>query len=214
MEKPEVIRILIADDHLVVREGLSALLNRRPDMKVVAEASDGVSAVELFCQHQPDVGLIDLRMPRMSGLEAILAIRQLAPDARLVVLTTFDGDEDIYRALRAGAKGYLLKDTSLEEMLECVRAVHAGKSCLPPKVAAKLANRMGSSDLSRRELEVLRLMVDGKSNKEIGDILHIAEGTVKVHVNHILDKLGVSGRTAASVAAVERGIIPPHLTIP
>ncbi len=209
MNEPEVIRILIADDHLVVREGLSALLNRRSDMRVVAEASDGIAAVELFCRRRPDVALIDLRMPRMSGVEAIVAIRQHTPEARLVVLTTFDGDEDIYRALRAGAKGYLLKDASLEEILECVRTVHAGKSCLPPKVAAKLANRMDSSDLSRRELEVLRLMVGGKSNKEIGDILYITEGTVKVHVNHILDKLGVSGRTAASVAAVERGIIPP-----
>ena len=207
MKDPAVIRILIADDHLVVREGLSALLNRQVDMKVVAEAGDGAAAVNLFFQHNPDVALIDLRMPKMSGVQAIQAIRQRAPDARLVVLTTFDADEDIYRALRAGAKGYLLKDVFPAEMMECIRAVHRGESYLPPKVAAKLAGRMGSADLSRREMEVLRLVVDGKSNKEIGDILSITEGTVKVHVNHILDKLGVSGRTAASVAAVERGII-------
>jgi len=201
------IRILIADDHLVVREGLSALLNRRRDMQVVAEASDGEMAVREFFAHRPDVALVDLRMPRMSGVEAIQMIRQRVPQARLVVLTTFDADEDIYRALRAGAKGYLLKDASLEEMLECIRTVHEGKSCLPSKVAAKLASRMSASDLSKREMEVLQLMVDGKSNKEIGEILYITEGTVKVHVNHILDKLGVTGRTAASVAAVERGII-------
>jgi len=207
VKDPAVIRILIADDHLVVREGLSALLNRQVDMKVVAEAGDGAAAVNLFFQHNPDVALIDLRMPKMSGVQAIQAIRQRAPDARLVVLTTFDADEDIYRALRAGAKGYLLKDVFPAEMMECIRAVHRGESYLPPKVAAKLAGRMGSADLSRREMEVLRLVVDGKSNKEIGDILSITEGTVKVHVNHILDKLGVSGRTAASVAAVERGII-------
>ncbi len=209
MKQARRIRVLIADDHQVVREGLAAMLNRQPDLEVIAAASDGASAVELFCRDLPDLALIDLRMPGLSGLDAIQAIRQRNPEARLVVLTTFEGDEEIYRALRAGARGYLLKDASLEELLDCIRAVHAGGSWLPPKVAAKLANRLTSSDLSRRELEVLNLMVGGKSNKEIGEILQITEGTVKVHVNHILDKLGVNGRTAASIAAVERGIVHP-----
>ncbi len=209
MKQARKIRILIADDHQVVREGLMAMLSRQPDLEVIAAVSNGASAVELFCRDLPDLALMDLRMPGLSGLDAIQAIRRRNPDARLVVLTTFEGDEDIYRALRAGARGYMLKESSLEELLNCIRAVHAGESWLPPKVAAKLANRMTSSDLSRRELEVLKLMVDGKGNSEIGEILQITEGTVKVHVNHILDKLGVSGRTAASVAAVERGIIHP-----
>jgi two-component system NarL family response regulator len=210
VKEPELIRILIADDHPVVREGLSALISRQPDMTVVGEASEGREAVEQFLRHRPDVALIDLRMPQMDGVEVILAIRERAPNARLVVLTTFDGDEGIYRALQAGAKAYLLKDTSSEKLLECIHAVHAGKSYLPPDVATKLARRVGSPDLSPRELEVLRLIVDGKSNKEIGDILHVAEGTVKVHVNHILNKLGVDGRTAASITALERGIVPPR----
>jgi two-component system NarL family response regulator len=210
VKESETIRILIADDHPVVREGLSALISRQPDMKVVAQASDGGEAVEQFFLHRPDVALIDLRMPRMGGADVILAIRQRAPEGRVIVLTTFDGDEDIYRALRAGAKGYLLKDASSEELLECIRTVHAGKTFIPPAMAAKLANRLGSADLSPRELEVLNLMVDGKSNKEIGVLLYISEGTVKVHVNHILEKLGVSGRTAASVAALERGIVRPR----
>lgn len=209
MNKPEAIRILIADDHPVVREGLSALINRRPDMEVVAEAGDGGEAVEQFFRHRPDVALIDLRMPRMGGVEVILAICQRAPDARVVVLTTYDDDEDIYQALRAGAKGYLLKEASCEQLLECIHAVHAGKTHIAPPLAAKLAERLSSTDLSPRELEVLRLMADGKSNKEIGVLLCIGEGTVKVHVNHILDKLGVSSRTAASVAALERGLIRP-----
>jgi two-component system NarL family response regulator len=210
VKEPELIRVLIADDHPVVREGLSALIKRQPDMTVVAEASEGREAIEQFLRHRPDVALIDLRMPQMDGVEVILAIRERAPNARLVVLTTFDGDEGIYRALHAGAKAYLLKDTSSERLLECIHTVHAGKSYLPPDVATKLARRVSSPDLSPRELEVLRLIVDGKSNKEIGDILHVAEGTVKVHVNHILNKLGVSGRTAASIAALERGIVPPR----
>jgi two-component system NarL family response regulator len=210
VKEPETIRILIADDHLVVREGLSALINRRPDMRVVAEASDGAEAVEKFFLHSPDVTLIDLRMPRMDGVEVMQAIRPRAPDARLIVLTTFDGDEDISRALHAGARGYLLKDASREELFECIRTVHAGKPYIPSATAAKLANHRGSPDLSPRELEVLDLMVDGRSNKEIGVILHISEGTVEVHVNHILEKLGVSGRTAASIAALKRGLVRPR----
>jgi DNA-binding NarL/FixJ family response regulator len=186
---------------------LSALINRRPDMKVVAEACDGREAVEQFFLHRPDVALIDLRMPEMDAVDVIAAVRHRTPDAHLIVLTTFDGDEDIYRALRAGAKAYLLKDVRREELLECIRTVHAGGCWIAPSVATKLAGRLSGSALSARELEVLRLLVDGKSNKEIGATLYISEGTVKVHVNHILEKLGVEGRTAASIEALKRGII-------
>lgn len=201
------IRVLIADDHPVVREGLAALINRRPDMEVVAEASNGREALEQFLQQLPDVALIDLRMPGMDGVEAIQAIRKQVPMAHIIVLTTYDGDEDIYQGLRAGAKAYLLKDVSREELLECIRAVHEGATRIPPPVAAKLATRVSAPDFTEREIEVLRLMVTGKSNKEIGAALNVTEGTVKVHVNHILTKLGVSGRTEATTLALKRGII-------
>jgi DNA-binding NarL/FixJ family response regulator len=179
-------------------------------MKVVAEAGDGAEAVEQFFRHRPDVVLMDLRMPQMDGLAAILAIRQRAPQARVVVLTAFADDEDVYGALRAGAKGYLLKEASCEELMECIRAVHAGKTHIAPAAAAKLAGRLSSSGLSPRELEVLHLMASGKTNKEISAHLNIVEGTVKVHVNHILDKLGATNRAAACVAALGRGLIPPR----
>ena len=207
MKVPETIRILIADDHPVVREGLSAMINRQPDMKVVAEAGEGSEAVEQFSQYRPDVALIDLRMRGMDGLHAILAISRRFPGARLVVLTTFDDNEDIYRALQGGAKGYVLKGAPREELLECIRTVSAGQSHIAPAVAAKLAERFSKPGLTDRELEVLGLVADGKSNQEIGSLLHIGEGTVKVHVNHILDKMGVNNRTAAGVAALERGLI-------
>ncbi len=207
MTVTETIRILIADDHPVVREGLSAMINRQPDMKVVAEAGEGSEAVEQFSQYRPDVALIDLRMRGMDGLHAILAINRRFPGARLVVLTTFDDNEDIYRALQGGAKGYLLKGAPREELLECIRTVSAGQSHIAPAVASKLAERFSKPGLTDRELEVLSLVADGKSNQEIGALLHIGEGTVKVHVNHILDKMGVNNRTAAGVSALERGLI-------
>ena len=210
MSAHETIRVLVADDHPVVREGLSALINRQPDMKVVAEAGDGGEAVEQFAQYRPDVALIDLRMREMDGLQTILTIRQRFPGARLVVLTTFDDNEDIYRALQGGAKGYVLKGAPRDELLECIRTVNAGKSHIAPEVAAKLAERLSQPGLSERELEVLRLVAEGRSNQEIGSLLHIGEGTVKVHVNHILDKMGVNNRTAAGVAALERGLIRPR----
>jgi two-component system NarL family response regulator len=207
MNAPKAIRVLIADDHPIVREGLAALINRAPDMKVIAEVGNGREALEQFLCCRPDITLVDLRMPEMDGVDAILAIREQAPEARVIVLTTYDGEEDIYRGLRAGAKAYLLKDARREELMECIRAVHAGRMWIPPSVAAKLASRVGDCDLTSRELEVLRLVVVGKSNKEIGVSLRISEGTVKIHVNHIFEKLKVSGRTEATTVALKRGIV-------
>lgn len=206
-DDPTPIRILIADDHPVVREGLAAMIEREPDMTVVAQAKTGREAVELFRRHRPDVTLMDLRMPEMEGVDAIVAIRAEFLLARIVVLTTYDGDEDIYRGLRAGAKAYLLKDAPAEDLLDTIRAVHRGKTRVPPEVAAKLAGRVSGSELTARELAVLKLIVDGKSNEEIGRALSITEGTVKFHVNHILGKLNVSDRTQAATAALKRGIV-------
>jgi len=201
------IRIMVVEDHHVVRQGLVALLNTVPDMRVVAEGADGKQAVELFRQHEPDVTLMDLRMPTMSGVDAVIEIRRNFPAARIIVLTTFDGDEDIYRALQAGARAYLLKGMFGDELMDAIRAVHAGKSRIPPAVAERLASRMGSPGLTARELDVLRLIVAGKSNKEIGEELHISEATVKTHINNILSKLGVTDRTQATTAALQRGIV-------
>jgi len=201
------IRILIADDHPVVREGLAAMIKRRTDMTVVAEANHGQEAVALFHQHQPDVVLMDLRMPEMDGVEAILTIREQTPEARVIVLTTYDTDEDIYRALRAGAKAYLLKDTPREELLDTIRAVSAGRTRVPSDVAAKLVERVSSEALTAREVDVLRLIVAGHSNREIAALLYISEGTVKTHVNHILMKLGVSDRMQAVTTALRRGLV-------
>ncbi|MBL8046091.1 MAG: response regulator transcription factor [Anaerolineales bacterium] len=199
--------ILISDDHAVVREGLAAMLSRRAEMQVVAEASNGVQAVELALKHKPDILLMDLRMPQMGGVEAIRAIRAEWPEARVIVLTTYDGDEDIFRALQAGAQGYLLKDTPREDLLDAIRTVHAGRKHIPPEVAAKLAERLTTEALTERERQVLQLIVAGQSNKEIGASLNISEGTVKVHVNSLLGKLGVSDRTQAVTEALRRGLV-------
>ena len=207
MKDSNPIRVLIADDHPVVREGLVALISRRPDMQLVGEASNGREAVEQFFVHHPDVTLLDQRMPDMDGVAALKAIRERCPDARIILLTTYDGSEDIYRGMRAGAKAYLLKDVSREELLECIRSVHEGKTEISPAVATRLANRVARKDLTSREMEVLRLMATGKSNKEIGAALNVSEGTVKVHVNHILQKLGVESRTEAATVALKRGIV-------
>lgn len=201
------IRILVVEDHNVVRQGLVALVKTVPDMAVVAEASDGKQAVELFRTHTPDVTIMDLRLPLMSGVEAITAIRQEHPAARIIVLTTFDGDEDIYRALQAGARGYLLKDMFGEELMDAIRTVHAGKTRIPPAVAQRLAERMGGPSLTGRELGVLKLIVAGNSNKEIGKELNISEATVKTHINSILSKLQVNDRTQAATTALQRGIV-------
>jgi DNA-binding NarL/FixJ family response regulator len=207
VNQSNIIRILVADDHPVVAQGLVALLECEADITVVGQAHDGCQAVELFHQHQPDVTLMDLRMPQMDGVAAITAICTLVDDARIIVLTTYDSDEDIYRGLRAGAKGYLLKDAEPDELLVAIRRVHSGKKYIPPDIGAKLAERMSNPQLSDRELEVLRLMVAGKSTQEISTALSIAESTVKYHVNNILSKLGVSDRTQAIVAALKRGIV-------
>lgn len=197
----------MVEDHNVVRQGLVALIKTVPDMTVVAEASDGKRGVELFREHNPDVTIMDLRLPEMGGVDAIKAIRADAPTARVIVLTTFDGDEDIYRALQAGARGYLLKDMFGEELMDAIRTVHAGKTRIPPAVAQRLAERMGGPSLTGRELGVLKLIVAGKSNKEIGKELEISEATVKTHINSILSKLAVSDRTQAATTALQRGII-------
>jgi two-component system NarL family response regulator len=201
------IRLMVVDDHLIWREGVTAIINRRPDMRVVAEAGDGRQAVELFKQHNPDVTLVDLRLPLMNGIEAIVAIRKTYPAARFIVLTTYDGDEDIYQALQAGAQAYLLKDVFRDDLIEAIRAVYAGKRRIPPAVACKLAERVGNPDLTSREMEVLELIARGKSNREIGALLNITEGTVKGHVKNVLSKLGASGRTEAATSALQRGIV-------
>jgi two-component system NarL family response regulator len=201
------IRVLIADDHFVVRAGLSTVINSEQDMTVVAEATNGRQAVDLFTEHRPNVVLMDLRMPEMNGVEAIAAIQREFPDSRIIVLTTYDGDEDVYRALQAGARAYILKDMVGDELIDAIRAVHAGQRRIPAAVAARLAERMPRSELTPRELEVLQLIVKGRSNREIGEALFVTEGTVKIHVNNLLGKLGVSDRTQAATAAIKRGIV-------
>ncbi|HEY0377293.1 MAG TPA: response regulator transcription factor [Pyrinomonadaceae bacterium] len=201
------IRVMVVDDQAVVRQGIVALINTVADMTVVAECKDGQEAVELFRMHRPDVTLMDLRMPVVGGVEAITRIRREFANARVIVLTTFDGDEDIYRSLQAGAQGYLLKDMFFDELEDAVRKVHAGARRIPTVVAERLAERMGGSDLTGRELEVLEQIVRGKSNKEIGTLLHISEATVKSHINNILSKLGVSDRTQAATTALQRGLV-------
>ena len=207
MTRHDAIRILIADDHLVVRIGLRSMIDTQPDMNVIAEAANGREAVALFRDHQPDVTLMDLRMPVMGGVEAVGVIHAEFPDARIIVLTTYDGDENIYRALQGGARAYLLKDIPREEFLDDIRAVYQGQYCIPPAVAARLAQRIPGPELSARELEVLKLIVEGMSNKEIASALSITESTVKNHVNSILGKLNVKDRTQAATTALRRGIV-------
>lgn len=207
MSETQPIRVLIADDHPVVRQGLAAMIARQPGMTVVAEAGDGREAVDLYRAQQPDVALIDLRMPEVDGVEAIAMIRAEFPAARIVVLTTYDGDEDIYRGLRAGAMAYLLKDAPPDELIAAIKVVHAGQKRIPPDVAAKLAERLNSPELTARELQVLHLIVAGQSNREIGATLSIGEGTVRAHVNNILAKLNVQDRTQAATMAIKRGIV-------
>ncbi|MEH2286930.1 response regulator transcription factor [Nostoc sp.] len=207
MSQSTTIRVLIVDDHPIVRKGLVTIINRDPEMSAIAQAEDGQQAINAFREYQPDVTLMDLRMPKMGGVEAIMAICAEFKQARIAVLTTYDSDEDIYRGLQAGAQGYLLKDAKPGELLNAIRAIHNGQKYIPPEVGAKLLQRMSNPELSERELEVLRLMAQGMSNQEIGTALSIGESTVKSHVNRILSKLGVSDRTQAVITAVKRGIV-------
>lgn len=206
MSQSATVRILIVDDHAIVRQGLAAMIENEPDMTVVGQAGNGQEALDRYRQLQPDITLMDLRMPHMSGVDATIAICAEFTHARIIVLTTYDGDEDIYRGLRAGAKGYLLKDAEPDALLNAIRIVHSGQQYIPSGVAAKLVQRMNNPELSDREREVIHLMVDGLSNHDIGVALNITESTVKFHINRILSKLGVSDRTQAVVTALKRGL--------
>lgn len=205
--RSDKIRVLIVDDHPVVCRGLAAIIQTERGMSVVGQAFNGLQAVQMFREHQPDVTLMDLRMPLMTGVEAIRAIRQIRPTAAFVVLTTYHGDEDIHRALKAGAQSYLLKGMSDTELLGAIRNVHVGLRYLPQPVLDSLANRPPKSELTDRELQILNLIVKGMSNRQIAESLGIAEPTVKWHVNILLSRLNVSDRTQAAVAALQRGIV-------
>ncbi len=198
---------MLAEDHTVVRDGVAAIINQESDMTVVALASNGRDAVELWKKHRPDVTIMDLRMPGLDGVNAIYEIRAADPKARIIILTTFDGDADIYRGLCAGAKSYLIKDVKPEELFQCIREVHAGKTFVPPLVAAKLAERLPGDELSPRELEVLQLLAEGRANKLIGSAMSITEVTVKSHVQAIFRKLNVLSRTEAVTVANRRGLL-------
>jgi two-component system NarL family response regulator len=204
------IRILVAEDHVIARIGVSTIVNMQPDMQIIGEAANGQQAIELHRTLQPDVTLLDIRMPIVNGIEAAAAIRRDSPKARLIALSTYGGDEDIRRALHAGVHAYLTKDVLHDELLKAIRAVHAGQTYLPAGVAAALAAQVPRPDLSTRELQVLELIVKGLANKQIAYALDIAEHTVKNHVKNILDKLGVDDRTQATTAAIQRGIV--HLS--
>jgi two-component system, NarL family, response regulator len=207
MSQSTKIRVLIVDDHSLVTEGLANIINYDPEMTVVAQAGDGQQAIDRYHEHQPDVTLMDLRMPGMGGVEAITAICAEFKSARIIVLTTYDGDEDIYRGLQAGAQGYLLKDAKPNELLNAIRIVHSGQQYVSSTVASKLVKRMNNPILSERELEVLRLIAQGLSNQDIGTALNIGESTVKSHVTHILNKLEVNDRTQAVIVGVKRGLV-------
>ena len=201
------IRIFSVDDHPLLREGIAALVNSQPDMVVAGEASTGAEALQLFKQLHPDVTLLDLRLPDTSGIDILIAIRTEFPDARIIMLTTFEGDVEIHRALQAGARGYLLKNMPPSELLEVIRQVHAGKKRIPPAIASQLAEHMSDETLTEREIEVLREVAGGNKNKDIANKLFISEETVKVHVKHIMEKLGAADRTQAVTIGVRRGII-------
>ena len=201
------IRILSVDDHPLLNEGIAAIINSQPDMQLVAQATSGRDAVGQFRQHLPDVTLMDLRMPDMSGIDTVIAIRAEFPDARIIMLTTFQGDVEIQRALEAGARGYLLKSMPPKDMVAVIRQVHVGKKRIPSEIAAHLAEHLGEEELTSRELEVLRHIAGGNRNRDIAERLFVAEETVKVHVKHIMEKLSAKDRTEAVAIAVRRGII-------
>lgn len=207
MKTKASIRVMVVDDHPAFRKGLTALIESEPGIAVVAQAGDGREAIERFRQTRPDVVLMDLRLPVLSGVEAIMAIRKEFPESRFIVVTTYDTDEDIYRAVQAGAQSYLLKDMTDEEILGTIRAVHTGQPCMPPGLASRLAERLRREDLTPRETEVLELLVKGRSNKEIAQTLFLTEDAIKFRVKGLFTKLGVQDRTEAVIAALRLGIV-------
>jgi two-component system, NarL family, response regulator len=206
MSEPRL-RVLVVDDHPLMRIGLRARIDAEPDMEVVAEAGDGPAAIAAYTAHKPDITLLDLRLPGMDGPQIITVIRQADPGAKIIILTTYDADEDVYRAVQAGARGYLLKGTFAEGIMEAIRNVHAGRRLIAPEVAARLADRVSSPSLTSREVAVLELVAKGMSNKEIGAALFVSETTIKYHLKNIYSKLGASDRTEAALVATQRGIL-------
>jgi DNA-binding NarL/FixJ family response regulator len=207
MNEPPRIRVFCVDDHPLLREGIITLINNQPDMQVVGEASTGQKAIEGFREHQPDIALMDIRLPDMSGIDVMIAIRKEFPEARIIMLTTSEGDVEIQRALEAGASGYMLKSMPPKEVVEAVRQVHRGKKRIPPEIAAHLAEHYSDEAITAREIEVLQHIAGGNRNRDIAEKLFISEETVKVHIKHIMEKLGASDRTQAVAIALKRGII-------
>ena len=207
MSNKQSIRVFSVDDHPLLREGIATLVNNQPDMVLIGEASTGAEAIQQFKQHAPDVTLLDLRLPDMSGIDVLIAIRSEFPAARIVMLTTFEGDVEVQRALQAGARGYLLKNMPPVELLDVIRQVHDGKKRIPPEIASQLLEHMSDEGLTEHEVEVLREVADGNRNREIAERLFISEETVKVHIKHIMEKLGAADRTQAVAIGVRRGII-------
>jgi len=207
MNTPSNIRILCVDDHPLMREGIAAIIRNEVDMVLIAEASNGREAITAYREHQPDIALMDLRLPDISGIDAVIAIRTEYPSAKIMMLTTFEGDAEIHRALEAGALGYMLKSMPRKQLVEMIRKVHAGRKHIPPEVAAHLVEHMGEESLSKREVEVLHKVAGGNRNSDIAELLFISEETVKGHVKHIMEKLGASDRTEAVAIGLRRGII-------